>query len=77
MRRLFWFVAGMVSGIYATLWARRTAEEMADRLSPSALLDQVLHVLKSLMKAAVSGAGFLVDTATDRASGSSGTRQDH
>lgn len=75
MRRLFWFVLGALSGVYATVWVRRTAGEMAEKLSPSAVADQVLHVLKALAKAAMSGAGALVDVVSERVSGPSGPGQ--
>lgn len=66
IRRTFWFVVGLVSGVYATLWVRRTAEEVSERLTPTALVDQVIHVLRSLVQAAISGVGFVVDTVGER-----------
>lgn len=66
IRRFFWFLVGLVSGVYATIWVRRTVDDVADKLSPTALVDQVIHVLKALATAAMSGAGFLVETVSNR-----------
>lgn len=66
IRRTFWFLVGLVSGIYATIWARRKAEQVSERLTPSAIADQVLGVLKAVVTAAVSGVGFLIETASSR-----------
>lgn len=59
MKRLFWFTVGVVVGIYGTLWVRNTASDLSQRLSPSAILEQVLEVLRQgwvRLQAAVSGA---------------------
>ena len=46
LRRLFWFVLGVVAGIYGTLWVRNAASEISQRLSPSAILEQVVEVIR-------------------------------
>jgi hypothetical protein len=50
MRRLFWFLLGIVAGIYGTLWVRNTASDLSQRLSPSAILEQVVEVLRTLVE---------------------------
>ena len=71
MRRLFWFFLGVVAGIYGTLWVRDTASDLSQRLTPSAILEQVVEVLRSVferVKAAVVGsAGPSGSTGSDAA----------
>lgn len=58
MRRLFWFLLGVVAGIYGTLWVRNTASDLSQRLSPSAILEQVVEVVRAMVervRAAVTG----------------------
>ncbi len=50
MRRLFWFVVGVVAGIYGTLWVRNTASDLSQRLSPSAILEQVVEVVRAVVE---------------------------
>lgn len=65
MRRLFWFLVGVIAGIYGTLWVRNTASDLSQRLSPSAILEQVIEVLRQgwiRLQAAVTGSGPRDDT---------------
>ena len=45
MRRMFWFLLGAVCGASAVIWVRRKAESVAERLTPSALLEELRHVV--------------------------------
>ena len=49
MRRLFWFVLGVVSGAYAVLWVRRKATVIGEKLTLSAILHAVLDAVKFLL----------------------------
>lgn len=48
MRRVFWFVLGAIAGASAVIWARRKAEAVAGRLTPSALLEELRRVVSAL-----------------------------
>ena len=54
MRRLFWFFLGVVAGASAVIWARRTAESVAERLTPSALFAELKKVATLAWSAATS-----------------------
>lgn len=54
MRRVFWFVLGAIAGASAVIWARRKAEAVAERLTPSALFDELRRVLAALVDKARS-----------------------
>lgn len=54
MRRVFWFVLGAIAGASAVIWARRKADAVAERLTPSALFDELRRVLAALVDKARS-----------------------
>lgn len=54
MRRVFWFVLGAIAGASVVIWARRKAEAVAERLTPSALFDELRRVLAALVDKARS-----------------------
>lgn len=54
MRRVFWFVLGAIAGASAVIWARRKAEAVAERLTPSALFDELRRVVAALVDKARS-----------------------
>lgn len=49
MRRLFWFVLGVVCGVYATLWSRRKVAEIGERLTVRAIVNALLDAVKFLV----------------------------
>ena len=48
MRRVFWFVLGAIAGASAVIWVRRKAEAVAERLTPSALVEELRRVVVAL-----------------------------
>lgn len=54
MRRVFWFVLGAIAGASAVIWARRKAEAVAERLTPSALFEELRRVVTALWEKARS-----------------------
>lgn len=54
MRRVFWFVLGAIAGASAVVWARRKADAVAERLTPSALFDELRRVVSALWSKARS-----------------------
>ena len=61
MRRLFWFFLGAVAGASAVIWARRTAEAVAEKLTPAALLEELKKVATLAWRAVTSRSSQLVD----------------
>lgn len=47
-KRLFWFLLGVVSGATAVIWVRRKAGAVAERLTPSAILEELRAVAVAL-----------------------------
>ncbi|MCE2735289.1 MAG: hypothetical protein ACK45J_08510 [Acidimicrobiaceae bacterium] len=50
MKRLFWFVLGMCAGAYAVLWGKRKAAEVAESITPQAIIGVLLDAAKSLVR---------------------------
>ena len=53
-KRLFWFVLGAVAGATAVIWVRRKAEAVAERLTPSAILEELRSVAVALWEKATN-----------------------
>lgn len=66
IRRAFWFLLGVAAGVYSALWVRRTAEDVSERLTPAAVAEQTVRIVSALLRAMISGIGYLVEAATDR-----------
>lgn len=49
MRRMFWFVLGVISGVSGVLWVRRKAIAAAEKMTPSAILSVLIDTAKSLV----------------------------
>jgi hypothetical protein len=49
MRRMFWFVLGVISGVSGVLWVRRKAIAAAEKMTPSAILSVLIDSAKSLV----------------------------
>lgn len=49
MRRMFWFVLGVITGVTGVLWVRRKAIEAAEKMTPSAILSVLIDSAKSLI----------------------------
>lgn len=49
MRRMFWFVLGVISGVVGVLWVRRKAVAAAEKMTPSAILSVLIDSAKSLV----------------------------
>lgn len=50
IRRLFWFTLGVFTGAYGIVQARKKAGEIAEHLTPAAILNAVLDLLTSLTR---------------------------
>lgn len=50
IRRLFWFTLGVFTGAYGIVQARKKAGEIAEHLTPSAVLNAVLDLLTALTR---------------------------
>lgn len=49
MRRLFWFVLGVICGVTGVFWVRRKAIAAAEKMTPSAILSVLIDSAKSLV----------------------------
>lgn len=47
-KRLFWFVLGVLAGAASVIWVRRKAEAVAERLTPSAIFEELRSVALAL-----------------------------
>lgn len=48
-RRIFWFVLGVIAGIYGTSWAKKKAIELGERLTLASVIQAVTDVSKFLI----------------------------
>ena len=51
-KRLFWFLLGVLAGATSVIWVRRKAEAVAERLTPSAILEELRTVALALWEKA-------------------------
>ena len=50
MRRLFWFMLGVVAGITGMKWMRRKAGELAEKLTPTAVFETLVDLVKLVVR---------------------------
>lgn len=50
MRRLFWFMLGVVAGITGMKWMRRKAGEIAEKLTPTAVFETLVDLVKLIVR---------------------------
>lgn len=50
MRRAFWFVLGAIAGVSGVSYARRKAGEIAERLTPAAVFDALVDVVRIIVR---------------------------
>ena len=50
MRRVFWFVLGAIAGISGVSYARRKAGEIAERLTPAAVFDALVDLVRIIVR---------------------------
>ena len=50
MRRLFWFVSGAIAGVTGMSYARRKAGEIAGKLTPAAVFDALVEVVRVIVR---------------------------
>ena len=50
MRRLFWFLLGVVAGITGMKWMRRKAGEIAEKLTPAAVFETLVDLVKLVVR---------------------------
>jgi hypothetical protein len=49
VRRMFWFVLGVLAGIYGTAWLKRKATELGERLTLASVIQIVTDASKFLI----------------------------
>ncbi len=50
MRRLFWFVTGAIAGVTGMSYLRRKAGEIAGKLTPAAVFDALVDVVRVIVR---------------------------
>lgn len=50
MRRLFWFMLGVIAGITGMKWMRRKAGEIAEKLTPTAVFETLVDLVKLVVR---------------------------
>lgn len=50
MRRLFWFMLGVIAGIIGMKWMRRKAGEIAEKLTPTAVFETLVDLVKLVVR---------------------------
>lgn len=54
MKRLFWFLLGVVAGAYAMTWGKKKATEVAESLTPEAIARSLFDAAKTLVRRALA-----------------------
>lgn len=54
MKRLFWFLLGAAAGVWAVLWGKRKASEVADSITPQAIANTLVDAVRSLVRRAIA-----------------------
>lgn len=54
MKRLFWFVLGVLAGVYAMSWGKKKASEVAQSLTPEAIARSLFDAAKSAVRRGIA-----------------------
>lgn len=54
MKRLFWFLAGVVAGVYAVTFGKKKATEVAESLTPEAIARSLFDAARGLIRRAIA-----------------------
>ena len=50
MKRMFWFVLGAFAGAYAVLWGKRKATQVAERVTPEAVVNALVDGVRAVVR---------------------------
>lgn len=54
MKRLFWFVLGVLAGVYAMSWGKKKATAVAESLTPEAIARSLFDAAKTAVRRAIA-----------------------